>query len=60
VSWSSSWTTRQLTDDPNGYAIRPVAPRSRRAGPNQAIFVRGDNRTIGYRDYQTRIHKLEF
>jgi hypothetical protein len=55
-----TWTKRQLTDDPDGYSIRPVTPRGRRAGPNQIVFVRGDNRTIGYRDYRTSIHALEF
>jgi hypothetical protein len=55
-----TWSTRQLTDDPNGYSIRPVTPRFRRTGPNQIVFVRGDNRTIGYSNYRTRIHALEF
>lgn len=52
-----TWSTRQLTDDPNHhYSTRPVTPRFRRAAPNQIVLVRGDNRTIGYRDFRTCIH----
>ena len=52
--------THQLTDDPNGYAIRPVTPRGLREAAQPGPVRPGDNRTIGYRDYRTRIHALEF
>jgi hypothetical protein len=55
-----TWSSRQLTDDPDGYSIRPVTPRFRRGGPNQIVFIRGDDRTIGFTDYRTRVHALEF
>ena len=55
-----TWSTRQLTDAPDGYSIRPVSPRGLRGARNQIVFVRGDNRTVGYRDYRSRIHALEF
>jgi hypothetical protein len=54
-----TWTTRQLTADPSGYAIRPVAPRGLR-GANRIFYVWGDERTKGYRDFTSRIHALDF
>ena len=54
-----TWTTRQLTHDPEGYAIRPVMPR-RLTGANRILYVWGDERTIGYTDYTSRVHALDF
>ena len=42
---------RQLTSDPNGYAIRPVTPRGL-TGANRILYVRGDERTIGFTNYR--------
>lgn len=55
-----TWSHRQLTDAPDGYSIRPVSPRGLRGARNQIIFIRGDNRTVGYRDYRSRVHALDF
>jgi hypothetical protein len=54
-----TWTSRQLTHDPTGYSIRPVTPRGL-TGANRILYVRGDERTIGFTDYRTRIHALDF
>jgi hypothetical protein len=54
-----TWTTRQLTADPSGYSIRPVTPRGL-AGSNRILYVRGDERTIGFTNYTTRVHALDF
>jgi hypothetical protein len=53
-----TWTTRRLTNDPNGYSIRPVTPRGSSA--SRILYVWGDQRTIGFTDYTTRIHALDF
>ena len=50
---------QQLTSDPNGYAIRPVTPRGLR-GANRILYVWGDERTIGFTNYTTRVHALDF
>ena len=55
-----TWTHRQLTSDPNGYAIRPVTPRGLRQAANRILYVWGDERTIGFTDYTTRVHALDF
>jgi hypothetical protein len=54
-----TWTTRQLTADPSGYAIRPVAPRHLTAA-DRILYVWGDERTIGFTNDRTRIHALDF
>jgi len=54
-----TWTTRQLTNDPTGYSIRPVTPRGL-TGANRILYVRGDERTIGFTNYRTRVHALDF
>src|SRR5215218_9874214 len=54
-----TWTTRQLTNDASGYSIRPVAPRAL-TGSNRILYVWGDERTIGFTNYTTRIHALDF
>ena len=54
-----TWTSRQLTHDPTGYSIRPVTPRGLTSA-NRILYVRGDERTIGYTNYRTRIHALDF
>jgi hypothetical protein len=55
-----TWTHRQLTTDPNGYSIRPVTPRGQLQSRNRILYVWGDERTIGFRDYRTRVHALDF
>jgi hypothetical protein len=55
-----TWSSRRLTDAADGYSIRPVSPRGLRGARNQVLFSRGDNSTIGFRDYRTRIHAIEF
>jgi len=55
-----TWTHRELTTDPNGYSIRPVTPRGQRQSRNRILYVWGDERTIGFRDYRTRVHALDF
>src|SRR3954471_5356739 len=54
-----TWSTRQLTADPSGYAIRPVTPR-RLTTANRIIYVHGDERTIGFTNYRSRVHALDF
>jgi hypothetical protein len=54
-----TWTSRQLTHDPTGYSIRPVTPRGL-TGANRILYVRGDERTIGFTDFRTRVHALDF
>ena len=54
-----TWTTRQLTDDSTHYGIRPVTPRGL-TGANRILYSRGDETTIGFTDYRTRIHALDF
>ena len=54
-----TWTTRQLTAYPDAYAIRPVTPR-RLTTANRIVFVKGDERTIGYTNYRSRVHVLDF
>ena len=54
-----TWTSRQLTHDPTGYSIRPVTPRGL-TGADRILYVRGDERTIGFTDYRTRVHALDF
>ncbi len=54
-----TWTSRQLTTDPNGYAIRPVTPRGLTTA-NRILYVKGDERTIGFTNYRTRVHALDF
>jgi hypothetical protein len=54
-----SWTSRQLTHDPTGYSIRPVTPRGLTGG-NRILYVRGDERTIGFTNFRTRVHALDF
>jgi hypothetical protein len=54
-----TWTTRQLTDDPTHYAIRPVRPRGL-VGFNRVLYSKGDASTKGFTDYRTRIHALDF
>ena len=46
--------------DPNGYAIRPVTPRGLGQSANRILYVWGDERTIGFTDYTTRVHALDF
>src|SRR4029450_10144230 len=55
-----TWTHRQLTSDPNGYAIRPVTPRGQGQSRNRILYVWGDERTIGFTDYTTRVHAPHF
>jgi hypothetical protein len=55
-----TWSTRRLTNASDGYSIRPVSPRGLRGTRNQVLFARGDNRTVGFTDYRTRIHAIEF
>jgi BNR repeat-containing family member len=55
-----TWTHRQLTDDTHGYAIRPVVPRGHTGTPRRILYVWGDERTIGYTDYTSRVHALDF
>ena len=55
-----TWTHRQLTSDPTGYAIRPVTPRGLGQAANRILYVWGDERTIGFTDYTTRVHALDF
>ena len=55
-----TWSTRRLTDATDGYSTRPVSPRGLRGASNQIVFVRGDQRTVGYREYRSRIHAVEF
>lgn len=52
-----SWSSQQLTADPDHYCTRPVSPRGL-AGANPIVYVRGDRRTRGYTDFLTRIHAL--
>jgi hypothetical protein len=52
-----TWTSRQLTNDPDHYCIRPVTPRGLGA-PNTVLFSKGDHRTKGFTDYLTRIHAI--
>lgn len=54
-----TWTSRQLTHDPTGYSIRPVTPRGLTSA-NRILYVRGDERTIGFTNFRTRIHALDF
>ena len=54
-----TWSIRQLTSDPDGYAIRPVTPR-RLTTANRIIYVHGDERTIGFTNYRSRIRALDF
>ncbi|MEY2442418.1 MAG: hypothetical protein QOJ46_1844 [bacterium] len=54
-----TWQTKKLTDDPNHYSIRPVTPRGLK-GANRVLFSRGDETTIGFTNYKTRIHALDF
>jgi hypothetical protein len=54
-----TWTTRRLTADPSGFSIRPVTPRRLR-GANRILYVWGDERTVSFTDYTTRIHALDF
>ena len=54
-----TWSHQQLTDDPNHYSIRPVTPRGL-TGANRVLFSRGDETTIGFTNYRTRIHALDF
>ena len=55
-----TWTHRQLTSDPSGYAIRPVTPRGLGQAANRILYVWGDERTIGFTNYTTRVHALDF
>ena len=55
-----TWTHRQLTSDPSGYAIRPVTPRGLGQAANRILYVWGDQRTIGFTNYTTRVHALDF
>ena len=54
-----TWTQRQLTNYPDAYAIRPVTPR-RLTTANRVLFVKGDERTIGFTNYRSRVHVLDF
>ncbi len=54
-----TWTTQRLTDDSTHYSIRPVTPRGL-TGANRVLFSRGDETTIGFTDYRTRVHLLDF
>jgi hypothetical protein len=54
-----TWQTQQLTHASDGYSIRPVAPRGL-TGTQRILYVRGDARTIGFTDFTTRIHSLDF
>ena len=45
---------------PHGYAIRPVTPRGLGQAANRILYVWGDERTIGFTDYTTRVHALDF
>ena len=54
-----TWDARRLTDYPDAYAIRPVTPR-RLTTANRIVFVKGDERTIGYTNYRSRVHVLDF
>ena len=54
-----TWATRQLTAYPDAYAIRPVTPR-RLTTANRIVFVKGDEKTIGYTNYRSRVHVLDF
>jgi len=54
-----TWTTRQLTNYPDHYAIRPVTPRGLAGPANRVLFAKGDETTIGFTNYRTRIHALD-
>ena len=54
-----SWQSRQLTHDTTHYCIRPVKPRGL-IGASRILFARGDETTIGFTDYRTRIQALDF
>lgn len=54
-----TWQTRQITGDTDHYSIRPVTPRGL-TGANRVLFSRGDETTIGFTDYRTRIHSADF
>lgn len=54
-----TWQTRQLTEDASHYSIRPVTPRGL-ADANRVLFSRGDETTIGFTNYRTRIFALDF
>ena len=54
-----TWTHPPAHRRPNGYAIRPVTPRGLRDA-NRILYVWGDERTIGFTNYMTRIHALDF
>jgi hypothetical protein len=49
-----TWTTKRLTNDPNHYSIRPVRPRHLREY-DRVLFTRGDETTIGFTNYRTRV-----
>jgi len=39
---------------------RPIDTGVSFAGANRILYVRGDERTIGYTNYRSRIHALDF
>jgi hypothetical protein len=52
-----TWQTQQLTGATDGYSIRPVTPRGL-GGSERILYVRGDERTIGFTDFRSRIRAL--
>jgi hypothetical protein len=54
-----TWTSQRLTDEPDHYCIRPVSPRGLTSA-NRVLFSRGNETTIGFTNYRTRIHALDF
>jgi hypothetical protein len=55
-----TWTTTQLTNDPNHYSIRPVTPRYERGPEHRVLFTRGDETTKGFTNYRTRVWAHDF
>ncbi len=54
-----TWQTKRLTNDTDHYSIRPVIPRGLHPA-DRVLFSRGDEKTIGFTNYSTRIHALDF
>ncbi|MCA1697420.1 MAG: hypothetical protein LC790_00335 [Actinobacteria bacterium] len=54
-----TWTSQRLTDEPNHCCIRPVSPRGLTSA-NRVLFSRGNETTIGFTNYRTRIRALDF
>ena len=55
-----SWSHRQLTERTPRLRHPPGHPARPRAGRQPILYVWGDERTIGFTDYTTRVHALDF